>query len=293
MSDHPFPTWLDARLVPDAAFGAAYDAVRPEERGLLKTAIARIIAAQTECACPEIVSGQTVRTMRQGFVVHEHHAPAAWAVVFWDAAYAGPSRILAALLPALLAGVPDVLACRVTPETDTSSFSAPVLAALELAGQEAAACLAPQDAARLVHDCCGVSARGRVVFLGGGDELRPPAAAALRHGVPVRHMAAPVRIGHDERSLPPGALAPDGALRFAHPDAELAPFAAGESGLAALFCGEESLSRHLGAAPLVLCPGQEMCWVWADLDSAFFREKSRGFAAGPDHQRAGQGAGHG
>lgn len=275
-----FPAVLEVHLVADAAFAAAYDALCPEDRGHLKSSIARTVAAQGYCACPEVSARSSSQAMRQGFVLYERLAPADWAVFFLDAAYAGPVRVLAALLPAVLAGVPNILVCRVAPQGKTGSFPAPVLAGLELAGQELVAEMSPEEANFFLRACCGLDARGRAVLLGGDACLDVLADVAGKHGLPLRRAAGPVRIGVDEQSLPPGAASLGNVLRFAHPDASFVSHATGGGTFSAIYCGENAVPRHLGSAPLVIAPGQETCWEWPDIDVAFFRERSRGFSAG-------------
>ncbi|MDR3073476.1 MAG: hypothetical protein LBV01_01965 [Deltaproteobacteria bacterium] len=277
-----FPPSLEPHLLPDAAFAGAYDALTPEERAHIKTAIARFIAATASCGCPEAPVARSVKTLRQGFCLHEHLRPADWAIIAWDADYAGPTRILAALLPAILAGVPAVLACRVVAEGISSPFPPAVLAALELAGQELVAVCSPQEALALVRASCGMAGSGRIALLGGDESLDRLAEAAREKGAPCRRLGGTVRIGLDSSSLPPALLGAK-ALRFAHPDAAFVTLpSAEEGGLSAVFCGREAVSGYMETTPLALTPGQEACWIWPDLDAAFFQEKARGFCPGPD-----------
>lgn len=277
-----FPDWLEARLVSDAAFGNAYDALAPEVRAHIKTAIARIAAV---CGSPDALQNRSARFMRQGFQFYEATRPVDWAVVFWDGEYAGPTRILAALLPALLAGVPNVLACRVAPK-NSESFPPAVLASLELAGQESAAELSPEEAVALAEHCCRSPWRGRVALLGGASYLAPVALAAQNAGTLLRHKTENVRIAIDAGSLPGDYVTePHGMLRFAQPDAAFALVppqkerGAAETGFSAVLCGENAARNLLCRFPLVLTPGHEACWIWSDMDMAFYQETSRAFGA--------------
>ena len=268
-----FPGLIDASLVADAAFGGAYDALAPEERAVIKTAIARMVAGE---APPHDTGVHGVRTLRQGFSLHAATHPAPWALVLWDSAYAGPTRVLAALLPAMLAGVPNILACRVA--GGGRVFPRPLLAALELAGQELVADCGPETAATLAARCCGDNAAGRLVLLGRETVFDQIARVAAEHGTPALRYAAPVRIGIAASSFAAPVL--DDHLRLAHPDAALVPFEgdAARGQFSAIFCSAESVPAYLGAAPLALCPGNEAYWAWPGLSSGFFRETDLGIS---------------
>lgn len=276
-----FPGYLERSLLPDGVFAEAYAALTPETRAYVKTAIARTAAV---CGCPDILRGTRAFDMRQGFVLHEAMRPADWAIVFFDEDYAAPARVLAALLPAMLAGIPDILACRVVSGAAAAPLSPAVLTALELAGQELCAEFDGPGALALFRDCHAASPRGRAVILGGAGSLAPLESFARDVGLPVRRYAAATRIAIDADSLP-GACAeePHGMLRFAHPDASFALTPPQwEKGVvehfSAVFCGESAVAALLGRFPLVLTPGHEVCWLWPDMDMDFFREQSRAFA---------------
>lgn len=271
-----FPAWLDARLVADSAFGAAYDALTPQQRACIKTGIARM-AAMEDGGHP--AAERSDRTMRQGFSLHAQTRPADWAVVMWDPACAGASRILAALLPAMLAGVPNILACCAA-EGGKAVLPPSILAALELAGQELVAVLPPEDILTLVSHCCepGMSSRvaGRLVLLGAHPAFSDAARIAAGRDTPCRRMAAHIRIGVAASSFTKPALVDD--IAFVHPDASLASFEgdAAEGGFSALFCAPERAAGYLDSAPLVLTPGNEGFWRWPGIDAAFFRETRLG-----------------
>lgn len=270
-----FPAWLDARLVADSAFGAAYDALTPQQRACIKTGIARMVALE---GGGHPAAELSHRSMRQGFSLHAQTGPADWAVVMWDPARAGASRILAALLPAMLAGVPNILACCVA--EDGTAVPAPILAALELAGQELVAVLPPEDILTLASHCCESGAfaqtTGRLVLLGAHPIFSDAARIAAGRDIPCRRMAAHIRIGVAVSSFTKSAHADD--VAFVHPDAALVPFegdVAGD-GFSALFCAPERAAGYLDAAPLVLTPGNEGFWRWPGVDAAFFRETRLG-----------------
>lgn len=267
-----FPAWVEPRLLPDEAFGGAYDALSIDDRAYIKTAIARMAAVY---GSPEVPFSRSVKTMRQGFRLHERVSPATWSLIMWDGSYAGPTRVLAALLPAVLAGVPHIMVCRVAPEDEGGGFPPPVLAALELAGQDLALDLTPGEAVNLIAECAESGARGCVAVLGGSEYLTVASRETVSRGLPLRRLMQDVRIGVDLSSLPDLYSAPPyGKLLFAHPDADVLVFReSAPAGLSAVFCGEEAASRAIDHAPLVLTPGNEACWVWPDLSMDFFKAK--------------------
>lgn len=265
-----FPDMVDARQVADDAFAAAYDSLAAGERAVVKAGIARMAAVAGDAAPVETSS---TTCMRQGFYLHEQSRPASWAAIFLDEGFASPARLLAALLPAILAGVPEILVCRTA---DGGEFPAPLLAALELAGQETVVQCSPDEILTLLAECCNADSRGRLVFLGGASVFDRAAAMARENGTPVRHFAGPVRIGIAASSF--GEPVCNDHLRFAHPDAAFVSFEgdAAKGDFAAVFCANEAVPGFLGSAPLVLTPDNEAFWHWPGVDTAFYRARSLG-----------------
>lgn len=276
-----FPGTIEPHLVADGAFGEAYDALAAGERAVLKTAIARMAVVQGTADAGEKRGSSA---MRQGFCLYEEERPAPWVLVMWDGAYASPSRILAALIPAMLAGVSEILACRVTdgPQFGAGAFPAPVLAALELGGQELVAGCGAEEALALVAHCCGEDPRGRLVFLGTDRVFERAALLAAEHGTPCRRMAGSVRIGIAASTFPRPVS--DAHLRLAQPDAVFVPFegSAAGCGFSAVFCAKEAVPDYLGSTPLVLSPGNEAYWRWPDVCRNFFRVTSQGIGPSSD-----------
>lgn len=279
--------------VDDAAFAVAYEATGDVDRARLKTCIARLhvlYGAAGGAGPGDVREGRTATRWRQGFTSLEHAAPCAWALVCVDAAWASAPRLLAAVLPALFAGVGAVAVLRVG---GSWQWPAPVLAALELAGQEVAADVAPEALPALLK-ALGASgnaggtteAGGRLLLL--GEHTDQVAALARAHGVSVWRDAPFSTIGIascgdviDESDCPD-----DAALRAAHPDAtfmdvpalpqpvaraaSLAPLAP----LSAVLCAPAHASAWLNHAALVLGPGHEWCWMHPGLFPAWFARRA-------------------
>lgn len=268
----------------DELFAKAYEAVSPRERACCKLLIARLHV----CLGEERLEDDTrYLRLRQGFKLAQSRGSADWTLLLWDAACSSPSRILAALMPAILTGVPHILACQVG---DSPETPAPVLAALELAGQETAACLTEQQTLNLVRKLAG-RGTGRLALLGDapwtGEVLSAARAAGIRSwsgGMPriaVCPSACVPSGQHGEKEVV--LQAPDyGMLRFAQPDAGIVPLAEPKAEEGARYdcvvCGMPRLRYWLSRTPLVLTPGHEWFWRWPELDREFFMHSRYGFA---------------
>ena len=268
-----FPADLEEFLVPDTLFADAYAQTSDRERSGYKLAIARLAACLGE---KRYDRSRLAEFLRQGSVLLEFRCPVLWAMVVWDETVESPSRILAALMPAVFADVAHVLACRAVSAESKShiqplSFS--VLSALELAGQEA---VADMPAAALAPLLTQVAAQGcgRLVLLGDSVWSGSLALEAMRLHIPVWNATAQARIGI--APFPPGAAGPDyDLLAQAQPDAHVFSVRNfGEAaGVSAIVCDPSAAGEWLEHAPLVLTPGHESCWLWPDLSLDFFQEK--------------------
>lgn len=279
--------------VDDAAFAAAYEGTGDVDRARLKTCIARLhvlYGAAGGAGTGDMREGRTATRWRQGFTSVEHVSPCAWALVCVDAAWASAPCLLAAVLPAVFAGVASVAVLRVG---GSGQWPAPVLAALELAGQEVVADVAPEALPALLETlAAGVGAGGttgtggRLLLL--GDHSDQVSVLARAHGVPVWRNAPTPTIGIasrgdaiDEFDCPDGA-----ALRAAHPDATFmdvpalpqstacAASSAPLAPLSAVACAPAHASAWLNHAALVLGPGHEWCWMHPGLSPAWFARRA-------------------
>ena len=268
------PDLIGESLVDDALFAAAYGESSDRERALMKTCIARLYdwyGPRKDMAC-EVSKG-----WRGGFASVARSAPVDFALVLFDGNFVSPARLLAALVPAVACGVPNVLAVRVD---GGGEWTGPLLTAMELAGQELVADMTTEGVSSLLGDLAETGASGAVV-----DLTARPGLCAGSGRLPVQ---SPV--------FDPGvALFLDGpetfdldALAFIHPDTAFTAFGAdvplpdgfvrgGEEFSAfleevgdAAFVPADRINDTLGHARLVLGPGQEGCWVWPELHPEFF-----------------------
>lgn len=282
-----------AACVDDAAFAAAYEATGPVDRARLKTCIARLHVLHGAAGGPgvgDVREGCGVTRWRQGFASMERATPCAWTVLCVDATWSSGPRLLAALLPALFAGVGGVAVLRTG---GVEPWPAQVLAALELAGQEVAATVDPAALPGLLDtlaagDAAGGGA-GRLVLLGAHPHGISGHARAL--GVEVWRQASAPAIGVARM---PGHAAADqvdtAALRAAHPDAlflevSATPRGAPVTPLAAVACDPRHAFAWLSHAALVLGPGQEWCWMHPGLSSSWFLRRAVALLCAPPRHR--------
>jgi hypothetical protein len=264
-----FPAWIGKALVADAVFGRAYASVSERERALLKTALVR----SWEWSAPsEVVFRRTETLLRSGLCAVTRSAPRPALALFFDAAETSPARLLAALVPALAAGVPEVLAVRLG---GRGHAPAALLTALELAGVERLAQLPKDQGPRLLGHLAQNAPSCAVLALGEVACVR----AAWRG-----RLDRPLGLWLDR----PGDLDLE-ALAFAQPDAVLEAWGPGARGLAApvvrrsgsfetflrqnypaVYAPGSRREACLGRVPLVLGPGCESCWLWPDLEPGRF-----------------------
>lgn len=156
-----WPQWLEAFRVPDEPRAAAYEGTPAHLRAAIKTALA---LHQVHAGEMDSRTCRDERFPRRGFRRTATDGPAPFAMVAFPASLRSPARLAAALMPAILAGVPLTgafcLGGEPTPE---------VLVTLELAGVEDAFALPAADFTRLTREL----PQCRVVLLHGldGDAL--------------------------------------------------------------------------------------------------------------------------
>ncbi len=301
MGDRVLPAWLEADLIPDQDFGQAYESMDDRQRGWIKACLARLYDRH-----PPAVGWKVLETghPRAGYFTLSHSTPLDFAIFLLPLDFSSPARLLAALLPALTAGVGEVLVAFLlqdAPAKGASSASSPLpspvpspvpalLTALELAGQERACVLTPKSLDRLLAHLNRLGRPGLLYSFPGLDAgvLPQPGPLGAGLGVAQAPVAAEAGVWLDD---------PDdfdlAALRFAHPDLRFAVFGPcprlpdkgfsrrkgdmerfSASAFDAVYLSEERMGQYLGGAPLVLGPGQEPCWAWPGLSAeCFFRPR--------------------
>ena len=242
------PGWLDACRPDDALYADAYEGTPAELRALLKTAIA---FAFHRWPLADDEQHTSRRSARSGFAHSESSSPAGWAIASLGPGFASPARLLAALVPAILAGVERILVISEAP------FSPAVCAALELAGLEDSFLLDGEQMPGLYEDMRTLCPEGRVLAFPDAEGHFTPAQQELLHsaaldGMPrLRDLPSPRILCLHE----PGSFHEE-SLRWLQPDAEFLSEPAPDI-RAAYVPGEESAP---GGVPFVCGPGMEACW---------------------------------
>lgn len=239
------PEWLyDYELDPGLG---AYDALSPALRAHLKSQIAILYELCAAGARP----GGGFCPLPGGGLFTREKKPLDWALFVLDANYASPAGFIAALLPALMAGVELALVCRSGPKDTNAPLHPAISAAMELLGREEIFALPPEDCAALADELLRLSPCGRVVALGGSYT-----GAAI--------LPATVKIGLD------GAAPDAGVLAWLHPGAVIEPVKPGKRYDAVITAGG-SLAAY--SATLVLGPSHAYFWQWPSLSPAFFQHQ--------------------
>jgi len=256
------PPWLAACLVSDSELARAYEGTAPELLALCKHTLAVQHAFFGEAPDWE---EQSILRYAHGIRTRVSSRPADWALVIFDADYASAPRLLAAVMPALLARVPLVL-CVCTP----GPVRPELLCALELAGQEQIYVLEASQSLDLVRGLAAQPGQGRLVLLHRG------ALSALRTVADAAELPC-----WEERRVPAlricGSELDAALIRLAHPDAASAEEAAPD----AVYCSRPDAGQE--QAPLVFPPGMEGCWLHPSLTPDFFRARALVFVPVPDH----------
>jgi hypothetical protein len=255
-SEPELPPWLTQCLVSDDVLAQAYEESAPALLASCKHTLAVQHAFFGEAPDWE---EQRLSRSAHGFHSCACSRPADWALVIFDAEYASAPRLLAALMPALLARVPLVL-CASTPGPARPEL----LCALELAGQEQIYALDAAQSLDLVQSLAAQPGQGRLVLLHRG------ALSVLRAAADATNLPC-----WEERRPPVLRLCgpePDATLiRLAHPDASDAQSLAPD----VLYCsGPDAVQSQV---PLILPPGMEGCWLHPSLTPDFFRVRTLSF----------------
>ncbi|WP_320175714.1 hypothetical protein [Maridesulfovibrio sp.] len=256
-----FPLWLQDFQIDDDIFGEAYEATLPPQRAWLKKTIAQVYGINS----PEAPSKTwNVNTWRGGFETEVSTSPLEWTVLLLDDKSVSPVRILAALVPALVAGVKNILAVY----CGEAEISQAVLAGFELAGQEDVVHL-PQDKVEELLDYLMQSGVDGAIL-----DMRSR-LVLLPCGPCVRYWRAPeissISICKEEDS-------PDmDVMTFVHPDVEFVEVdedSLGEVRTDAAVVPAEIVGDALMDFNIVLAHGQEGCWLWSGFNCSFFKRES-------------------
>jgi hypothetical protein len=237
--------WFDAHALDDRCMGNAYESIGGRKRASLKLCIARLHEIYGESPLEE----RRARFFRQEFRLEEEETPVEYALIVCEAAYPFASAFLAAIMPAVLAGVRRVLPCFVFSSREATGRepAAPLLASLELAGVERAFAAAGEDLPPVLRSLDNTVGQGRLLLIGSppcGEQL-----VLLAH----RFGLAGVSLPHPPQA---GSLSPESA-------------ADGRG-----YGGAVSSTGTGASQPaLFLDEGHKSVWIWPDLPPSWFRQR--------------------
>ncbi|MDQ7834541.1 MAG: hypothetical protein RDU24_04095 [Humidesulfovibrio sp.] len=152
-----FPAWLEPRLISDARFARAYDAIGDQRRALLKSIIAHNFALNPPAS---VLREQHHRMLASGLRCRSSITPRPFILLLVDSSLDAPALLLGALMPALCSGAADVLVVRLG---SRASVPESLLTSCELAGQERVASLSATLAAQLLIECAQSGLPGLVL----------------------------------------------------------------------------------------------------------------------------------
>lgn len=276
------PSWLQADMLPDERFQEAYDLTPDQGKAVIKQLVSRLYARFGQ---NRTLHHESSIVLDQGVRIRDRVEPPNWALVTLDMEHASPVRLVAAVMPLVLAGTPNILVVRVKRQGQADTKWPPdMLTGLELAGQENACDLGLIRTRKLFQELASSGLPGAVVELGHEPFLGPDREDASPGSVLHLRPAWDGRIGvwmDQEASWDLDMLS------WAHPDARLcvwshltqAPpgmpenstytcgtlpefFAARHS---VVFVPPSQASRALDTASAVYGPGMEGSWVWPGL----------------------------
>lgn len=271
MSDFDFLARLDEWLVSDEDFATAYEQTGAVCRSWLKKSISRIFALTKGTPPP---ATQTQKTWPDGFTARASSRVCDWVCVCLGADFVSPVQLCAALVPALVAGVQELVVLR---EQNGTPFPSSLLTACELSGAETVCQLPFARLTELLQARHAAGGSGRIVALGQGDfsDLRFSSQDTVFWQTPPL-----LRMGvvFSDSSRWETAL-----LDWAHPGQPFLRWGAvpADCPLETLpatfppedFCGDAFFApAHLlsGQSALGLAPGHELSWYWPELTVSFF-----------------------
>lgn len=293
------PAWLAPRLIADARFARAYDAMGDQRRALLKGLIADHFTLNPPAPS---LGAQCSQQYVSGLTRQASTRPRPFVLLLTDAGLDAPALLLAALMPALCSGAAEILVLRLgAGPGQQNGVPDMLLTACELAGQERVAALTPALGQRLLTECAQSGLPGLVLYPDSPALRRLLARPALRADLdasPLRLM--PLRL---PVSLGLWRDAPDqfdpGRLKFlfgAHAfecggekpgrragkplaEAAFSAFAAARRDL--LLVPDERLGAEQGGARLVVGQSRTGLWTWPELSPELFQVVTQAFSSVP------------
>ncbi len=273
-----WPEWTEKRRVPDEASAAAYENAGPLTRAAVKTAMAMYFRYDEPMR--EILHENRADPL-SGFWRSRTVFPAPWAVIAVTPRYTAAARLQAALMPAILCGVPRIACVCVDGEPAEQ-----VLVTCELAGCDGVYSLSLAELCALLEET--QPGPGRLVLLheGGLDLVRTQARALHvpcfeERRAPVLTIPRPDLFNLDVLRFAQGEAPVSRALHSPAPAAPDVLYASGAAVRSHCLASTHA-PFSLGMAPLALAPGCEGFWLHHGLGRSFFLAHRVGFGLDSD-----------
>ncbi|MFP4392409.1 MAG: hypothetical protein ACLFPG_06110 [Desulfohalobiaceae bacterium] len=283
MQEIIWPKGLQECLLPEESFAEAYQALESLERAYLKQCIAQVFAWY---GASSLLHQEQTRQWEQGFSSLHRSRPWPWVLILVQPEMRAPAPLVAAVLPALLAGSAEII---VLQSSEQASWPLAQLCGLELAGLELVGAVAPDMQKDLLQGLNEKNGPGLVLHLGHGFQGME-LVSGLDSGGQRLALFVPSKAGIWQDSTVKWDFQ---ALHTALPDLELEDYVpqeyfASRAGMGdsaealgleesqkkdwgLLFVPEHMQQQALEQARLVLCPGQESCWIWPGLQACLFQ----------------------
>lgn len=202
---------FSGHAITDADFATAYESLGAAKRAGLKRCIAVLYESLGEAPMFE----RRERRFRHGFTVFDEDiGPASFVLLVCDDSYSSAGRLLAALVPALLAGSLPVVIFR----NKSGQVNPALLTALELAGIEDALLLDEAGIFDFFCAKCQGDPAGRLILIGESPFGEALILEAHRAGVLCRSLFSPPVVASVDTVGATGATDPD--LLFFWPQLE-------------------------------------------------------------------------
>lgn len=293
--DFPYPAWLEAHAINDGDVAKAYESISAGQRSGLKAAIAALHRIWGES--PRL--REQTRAFSPSLAVREEARAAPFAVYLIEENYRYPACLMAAVMPAVLAGVERILPCflpsaagvggkdsprtaaktttagaarvkpaqnirqaAVAPEKPAGPLPNPhLLAALDLAGIERSFATTAEAAQKLLSDMTQTLGPGRLVIIG-----QPAPAGAPADGPACDRVNGLAGLALAALRLQTPCIDLSGTPRFLSGQKPVCPPAAGDS--------RPKAGRSPAPVPnLTLDKHHENIWLWPQLGPDWFCDK--------------------
>jgi hypothetical protein len=257
-----FPEWINDCQVSDNLFGDAYENTPARFRAWMKTEIAKLWNIY-EAESPSHVSFR--KSWNSGFSVEQTEIPDDVVILAFDSKTVSPVRILAALVPALVSGVKNIIAVHI----GDGEISSSVLAAFELSGQERVVSVSVDSFHNLIEACCCDDFSTVVLDLCGAGPVNIDDKLNIKYwrNPEITKIALCSEITKEIHEL----------ISFIHPDLDIIETSPTNlKGFYVAIVQDELLPGY--KPKLILKSGHEGCWIWHSLTNSIFKSISFTFS---------------